>query len=162
MGVTVIGVLGQDVQIIAADVDTGVLETVRKGVYTEERVSKFVPDLIKRYFLRGTGELARFVRVRPKLAEMITIRQLNLRHNNCSLRFSIDVILCRNVMIYFDKQAQLDMLKKFRPLLCSSDLLFAGYSESFHHADEYFKLRGKIVYELPPTFKAQHKVEVSR
>ena len=53
-------------------------------------------------------------------------------------------------MIYFDKQTQLTILKRFAPLLRNNGLLFAGHSESFHHADEYFKLRGKTVYELAP------------
>jgi len=165
MAMTVIDALGQDasrVKIIATDVDTGVLETAKKGVYPEERVSKLSPDLIKRYFMRGTGEQAGSVRVRPELTDMITFRQANLLHNNWSLRSPLDVIFCRNVMIYFDKQTQLDILKKFRPLLRSNGLLFAGHSESFHHADEYFKLRGKTIYELTPRFQAQHKVEESR
>jgi chemotaxis protein methyltransferase CheR len=65
-------------------------------------------------------------------------------------------------MIYFDKQTQLDILKKFVPLLRNDGLLFAGHSESFHQADEYFKLRGKTVYELSPKYKALRKAEESR
>jgi len=65
-------------------------------------------------------------------------------------------------MIYFDKQTQLDILKKFVPLLRSDGLLFAGHSESFHNADEYFRLRGKTVYELTAKQKAHRKTEESR
>jgi chemotaxis protein methyltransferase CheR len=61
---------------------------------------------------------------------------------------SLDVIFCRNVMIYFDKDTQLTILKKFAPLLRSEGLLFAGHSESFFHASAIFKLRGSTVYEL--------------
>ncbi|TAJ79873.1 MAG: chemotaxis protein CheR [Gallionellaceae bacterium] len=165
MAMTVLDTLGRDahqVSIIATDLDTKVLETAREGVYPEERVSKLDPELVKRFFLRGTGAQAGFVRVRPELRDMIAFRQVNLLHNNWPLRPPLDAIFCRNVMIYFDKQTQLDILKKFVPLLRSDGLLFAGHSESFHHADDYFKLRGKTVYELAHKLKLQHRAEESR
>lgn len=165
MAMTVIDALGRDaaqVSIIATDLDTKVLETAKEGVYPEERVSKLDPELVKRFFFRGTGNQAGFVRVRPELREMITFQQVNLLHNNWPIKPPLDAIFCRNVMIYFDKQTQLDILKKFVPLLRSDGLLFAGHSESFHQADDYFKLRGKTVYELAPKCKLQRKAEESR
>jgi chemotaxis protein methyltransferase CheR len=158
MAMTVLDTLGRDasqVSIIATDIDTKVLATARTGAYPEERISKLSPDLIKRFFLRGTGNQEGMVRVRQELRDMVTFRQLNLLDNNWALRAPLDVIFCRNVMIYFDKQTQLSILKKFTPLLRSNGLLFAGHSESFHHADEYFKLRGKTVYELSPKARGQ-------
>lgn len=165
MAMTVLDTLGRDahqVSIIATDLDTKVLETAKAGVYPEERVSKLDPELVKRFFLRGTGSQAGFVRVRPELSNLVTFRQVNLLHSNWPVKAPLDAIFCRNVMIYFDKQTQLDILKKFVPLLRSDGLLFAGHSESFHHADEYFKLRGKTVYELVPKFSAQRKAEEGR
>jgi chemotaxis protein methyltransferase CheR len=165
MAMTVIDTLGRDasqVTILATDLDTKVLETAKAGVYPDERISKLDPELVKRHFQRGTGAQAGMVRVRQELRDMITFRQVNLLHNNWPIRPPIDAIFCRNVMIYFDKQTQLSILKKFVPLLRSEGLLFAGHSESFHHADEYFKLRGKTVYELTPKHKVQRKAEESR
>jgi chemotaxis protein methyltransferase CheR len=165
MAMTVIDTLGKEaskINILATDLDTKVLETAKAGVYAEERVSKLDPELVKRFFLRGTGMQTGFVRVRPELREMITFRQANLLHKDWQIRPPLDVIFCRNVMIYFDKQTQLDILKKFVPLLRSDGLLFAGHSESFHQADEYFKLRGKTVYELSPKYKLERKAEESR
>lgn len=165
MAMTVIDALGRDasnVSIIATDLDTKVLETAKAGVYPDERVSKLDPELVKRFFLRGTGAQAGQVRVREELRDMISFRQANLLHNNWSIRSPLDAIFCRNVMIYFDKETQLDILKKFVPLLRNDGLLFAGHSESFHNADEYFKLRGKTVYELSPKYKLQQKTVESR
>lgn len=143
------------VTIIATDIDSNVLETAKAGVYPLARVDKLEPDLIKRFFLRGTGKQEGFVRVRKELRDMITFRQLNLLDNNWSLRPPLDVIFCRNVMIYFDKPTQLEILKKFVPLLHNDGLMFAGHSESFYHAEAYFKLRGKTVYELAQKIKTQ-------
>ena len=86
--------------------------------------------------------------MRPELRNMITFRQLNLLDESWPIRGPFDAIFCRNVMIYFDKQTQYKILKKFVPLLAPDGLLFAGHSESFQHAVDLFKLREKTVYEL--------------
>ena len=142
------------VTILATDLDTKVLETAKAGVYAEERVAKLDPALVKRFFLRGTGNQAGYVKVRQELRDMITFRQLNLLDSSWPIRPPLDVIFCRNVMIYFDKQTQFAILKKFVPLLHNDGLLFAGHSESFYHAEELFKLRSKTVYELARKNKA--------
>jgi chemotaxis protein methyltransferase CheR len=91
---------------------------------------------------------------------MITFRKLNLLDVTWPIRDKLDAIFCRNVMIYFDKATQLAILKKMSPLLHRDGLLYAGHSENFYHADAYFKLRSKTVYELAPHMKlAQSKSE---
>jgi chemotaxis protein methyltransferase CheR len=132
--------------------DTSVLAKAEAGVYPLERVEKLSPDLVKRFFLKGTGAQAGFVRVRPELRALITFRQLNLLSPDWPVRGPLDAIFCRNVMIYFDKETQLKILERFVPLLQPDGLLFAGHSESFHNAGHLFALRGKTVYEL-----ARHK-----
>jgi chemotaxis protein methyltransferase CheR len=164
MAMTVLDTLGRDasrVSIVATDLDTKVLATARAGVYSDERIEKLPADVVKRFFQRGTGEQEGMVRVRQELRDMVTFRQLNLLENNWPIRAPLDVIFCRNVMIYFDKATQLSILKKFAPLLRSNGLLFAGHSESFHNADEYFKLRGKTVYELSPKAR-KHSLELEQ
>jgi chemotaxis protein methyltransferase CheR len=156
------GTLSPPVSIIASDLDTHVLEKARQGIYLEDRISKMNPDLVRKYFLRGSGKNEGYVRVREELRKLITFRQINLLNKEWPLRPPLDAIFCRNVMIYFDKPTQLEILKKFVPLLRSDGLLFAGHSESFHHADEYLKLRGKTVYELSPRLKAQRSMEEAR
>jgi chemotaxis protein methyltransferase CheR len=160
--VEAMGSLNPDVTIIASDLDTNVLEQAKRGVYPEERIAKMNPDMLRRFFLRGTGSQAGYVRVRPELRDMITFQQINLLHEKWPLRPPFDIIFCRNVMIYFDKQTQLSILKKFVPLMRSDGLLFAGHSESFYHADAYFSLRGKTVYELAPRVRAMRAQEEAR
>ncbi len=150
------------VTIIATDLDTHVLEEARAGVYPEERVSKLDPALVKRFFQRGTGSQTGHVRVRQELCDLITFRKLNLLDDAWPIRAPLDAIFCRNVMIYFDKPTQLGILKKFAPLLHSEGLLFAGHSENFFHAEDYFRLRGKTVYELAPKARAQPGIERAR
>ena len=154
--VEVFGSFSPPVHILATDVDTKVLATAQRGVYSMERLEKMPQDKLKRFFLKGSGSHAGSAIVRKELRDMITFRQLNLLDDAWPVRGPFDAIFCRNVMIYFDKSTQYQILKKFAPLLARDGLMFAGHSESFHHAADLFKLRGKTVYELADKARAHH------
>jgi chemotaxis protein methyltransferase CheR len=96
--------------------------------------------------LKGSGKNAGFAMVRPELKQMITFRRFNLLDERWAIREKFDVVFCRNVMIYFDKNTQYEILRKMRPCLQSHGLFFAGHSENFHHAADLFKVSGKTVY----------------
>jgi chemotaxis protein methyltransferase CheR len=142
------GTFDPPVRIMASDVDTNVLATAEAGVYTDDRVEKMEPERLKRFFKRGNGANAGKVRVREELRRLVTFQQVNLLEGGWPVRGPLDVIFCRNVMIYFDKPTQLAILERFAPLLQPDGLLFAGHSESFHNATHLFRLRGKTVYAL--------------
>jgi len=86
---------------------------------------------------------------------LVSLARLNLM-DDWPMKGPFDVIFCRNVMIYFDKSTQYRILQKFVPLLARDGLMFAGHSESFHHAADLFRLRGKTVYELADKTRALH------
>jgi len=151
MAMTLVDAFGSftpPVSIFASDVDTNVLAKAEAGIYPMERVEKLSADMLKRFFFKGSGKQAGFVKVRPELQALITFRKINLLDNDWQIRGPLDAIFCRNVMIYFDKDTQLGILERFAPLLQPDGLLFAGHSESFHNAGHVFSLRGKTVYEL--------------
>ncbi|MES2321739.1 MAG: CheR family methyltransferase [Pseudomonadota bacterium] len=136
------------VQIIATDIDTNVLGTGANGVYGIERIDKMAPERARRFFLRGKGDQEGMVRVRPELRQLVTFKHLNLLADSWPLQGQFDVIFCRNVMIYFDKNTQRKILSRFVPLMKPDALLFAGHSENFLYVSDALKLRGKTVYEL--------------
>lgn len=138
----------QPVQILATDIDTNVLERARRGVYPIDQLSKLSASQLKKYFLRGEGKQEGFAKVRPELRKMIMFRRINLLDPQWPISEKFDAIFCRNVMIYFDKQTQYNILKKLAPYLQPDGLFFAGHSESFHHAVDLFRLCGKTVYSL--------------
>jgi chemotaxis protein methyltransferase CheR len=135
------------VSIIASDIDTNVLATAEKGVYPMERVEKLSTDRLRRFFFKGSGAQAGYVRVRPELQKLLSFTRINLLDARLPLQGPFDVMFCRNVMIYFDKPTQYAILKKFAPLLRDDGLLFAGHSESFLHAADVFRSLGRTVYE---------------
>lgn len=136
------------VTIVATDIDTNVLETAARGVYTIDRLDKMPKERARRFFQKGKGERAGLVRVRPELRQLVSFKQLNLLGNTWPITGPFDVIFCRNVMIYFDKPTQGKILARFAPLMKPQGLLFAGHSENFLYATDAFRLRGKTVYEL--------------
>lgn len=149
IAITILETFGSQVShvsIFASDLDTNVLETARKGVYPVERVEKMDPERLRRFFLRGTGSQEGMVAVRPELKRLIEFQRINLLEPNWPVRGPLDVIFCRNVMIYFDKPTQYKILSRFEPMIEADGLMFAGHSESFLHAADLFRSLGKTVY----------------
>ncbi len=142
------GSLNPPVNIIATDIDTDVLATAADGIYPAERVRSLPSEQLRKYFLKGKGSQGGLVRMRPELRKLVSFRQLNLLGQEWAVRGSFDIIFCRNVMIYFDKPTQRQILSRFVTLMKPDALLFAGHSENFLYVSDALKLRGKTVYEL--------------
>lgn len=138
------------VSILATDIDTSVLAKAARGVYSDEGVARLDPGLLKRYFLRGRGDNAGYVTVRPEVRELVTFQPLNLLAPRWPFRTRFHAIFCRNVMIYFDKSTQNGVLRKLAEWLEPDGLLFAGHSENFGHARDLFEFQGRTVYRLAP------------
>jgi chemotaxis protein methyltransferase CheR len=152
------GSLQPPVSVLATDIDTTVLNDAQKGVYALERVEQLSAERLKRFFLRGTGANEGYARVRPELAKLVEFRRLNLSDARWDFgemrRGLFDAVFCRNVMIYFDKPTQYQVLARISGVLAPDGLLFAGHSESFLHAADLFRSVGKTVYR--PVTHASH------
>lgn len=135
-------------RVFASDIDTDVLEKARNGIYRLEELKTLSPLQRQRYFLRGTGPHQGLVRVRQELVNYVDFTSLNLLDRQYAVPGPFDAIFCRNVMIYFDKTTQQEILRRFVPLLKPDGLLFAGHSENFSHLVRNFTLRGQTVYAL--------------
>lgn len=137
------------VRILASDIDTKVLEHATKGMYQAEQLDKIPPEVLRKYFVAGTGD-GEFS-VRPEVKALVSFRRINLMDASWGIRPGFDAIFCRNVMIYFEKDVQFKILKGFAPLLNRGGLLYAGHSENFSMASDYFSLQGKTVYQVNPS-----------
>ncbi|MES1931149.1 chemotaxis protein CheR [Salinisphaera shabanensis T35B1] len=133
--------------ILATDIDTRAIEVAQRGIYSMNDVSKMSSERLQRFFLKGTGEREGMVRVQPSLSQNITFRVLNLLDSNWNIDGPLDVIFCRNLMIYFDKPTQARLLERFAGLLREDGLLFAGHSENFSNITQSLRLRSHTVYE---------------
>ena len=137
---------GWDVKVIATDLDSNVVETGRRGVYKIDRLKGVTDARKKRWFLKGSGSNEGNVRVKSELQEIIEFGQLNLM-NDWPIRDSIDIIFCRNVVIYFDKETQARLFDRYAERLPMGGHLFIGHSESLYKVCDRFNLLGKTIYE---------------
>ena len=135
------------VKVLASDLDTNVLQKGRDGIYSVDRLKKLTAAQQRQFFLKGTGDNSGMARAKAELRGMVDYFQLNLLDQRYPINAPLDAIFCRNVMIYFDKPTQYNILKRMKPLLKPDGLLFVGHSEALYHATDLFRLRGQTVYE---------------
>lgn len=140
------GSMAPPVRILATDIDTNVLQTAARGVYPVDRINTLSLQRRRQFFQRGSGDNAGLCRVKPELQALIEFRPLNLLADDYGLRGGFDAVFCRNVMIYFDKATQYQVLKRIAPLIARDGLLFAGHSESFGHAHDLVTSCGRTMY----------------
>lgn len=140
------GSLSPPVEIVSTDIDTAVLATAERGVYPLERIERLSMDRKRAFFQRGTCSNAGKVRINPALKRLLTFAPLNLLDSRYALQGPFAAIFCRNVMIYFDKPTQREILMRMKPLLDPQGFLYAGHSESFFHAADLFRNLGRTIY----------------
>ncbi len=149
LAMTVVETLGisAQVKLVCSDIDTKVLATAQRGVYSAE-ARGLSPERLKRHFMRGTGNNSGHIRVKPELARLIEFRTFNLMSPSWSaLGEPFDLVFCRNVMIYFDNPTQRKVLERIHAAMKPGGLLYVGHSENFTESRDLFRLRGKTIYE---------------
>jgi chemotaxis protein methyltransferase CheR len=121
-----------EVRILASDLDTDVLARAQQAVYPEESIAEIDGPRQPRHFLRGRGENAGLVQVKPSVRGMVTFRQINLVEEPWAIYTHFDAIFCRNVIIYFDRETQRRLFHRMAQYLAPDGLLFVGHTESLH------------------------------
>ena len=116
--------------ILGSDISTQMLEKAAKGVYQANKLVTVPMELKKRYFLKSKDPHNQTVRVHPLLQKNIRLTYLNLMDNLYSIKETFDVIFCRNVLIYFDRQTQERVINKLCLQLKPGGYFFIGHSES--------------------------------
>jgi chemotaxis protein methyltransferase CheR len=135
----------RDIRVLATDIDSQVLAHGREGVYTAERVAGMGARRTAAHFEEAAGEARKAYKVRGELAAMIAFKQLNLMHE-LPMPGPIDVIFCRNVVIYFDKETQRQLFARIARLQRPGQILFLGHSESLFKVSDDYTLIGKTIY----------------
>lgn len=139
-------VMGWDISIIATDIAPSVLEFARIGRYSGRRIEKVPPHILKKYFTQ-IPDNPEVYEVKDELKKMVSFSQLNLFKNKYPE--NIDIIFCRNVMIYFDRIKQRELIAHFYKVLNTWGYLFIGHSETLHALSDnfqYVKIMDSPVY----------------
>lgn len=142
----VVGVRPFDAKILATDISTKVLRIAGAAIYSEERIKNMPPPILKKYFQIGTGDSEGYYRIKKDLKDMIEFKRFNLM-DKFPFESHFDLILCRNVMIYFDKQTQGNLVNKYYNSLKKDGYFFVGHSESLTGLKHQFKYVEPSVYQ---------------
>ena len=138
---------GWDVRILATDLDSNVVNKGKSGIYSLDRVNGISDQRLKRWFRKGRGdEHQGKVMVSPAIKDLITFKTLNLMQP-WPMAGPMDVIFCRNVVIYFSKDTQRKLFNRYADILADDGYLIVGHSESLHKVSDRFKLIGKTIYK---------------
>jgi chemotaxis protein methyltransferase CheR len=109
-----------------------VLDRAREAVYDAERVAAVPLSMKQKYLLRSKDPGKGVVRIGPALRSIVQFKRLNLMEEAFSFSEPVDVIFCRNVIIYFDRKTQEQLIARFCKVLKTNGHLFLGHSESIH------------------------------
>ena len=137
-----------DVKILASDISTKALTQAKNGVYPAVRLEKVSASIVRTYFQRGYGRQEGYFRIKPSLRKMIEFKRFNLMEP-FPFKEAFNLILCRNVMIYFDKTIQQGLANKFYDALLDGGYLFIGHSETLTGIDHGFRYIRPSVYQKP-------------
>lgn len=137
--------------ITATDISTKVLDKARNGIYDEDQIAMIPYELKRKYFMRSRERDKKLVRVVPALRSIIQFQRLNLMDERFPMpELSMDAIFCRNVMIYFERDTQNKLLKRFCRYLKTGEHLFLGHSETVHGFDLPLVRIASTIYRKMP------------
>jgi len=141
------------VEILGSDINQRVLHTARKGVYKKSAHRATNPEMLVKYFIEEKGDY----RIIDRVKELVSFSYLNLLDPfKTSLITNMDIIFCRNVIIYFDKEAKKKVIESFYQKLREGGYLLLGHSESLINISNAFALRtlkNDMVYRKPIRLK---------
>jgi len=132
--------------VLATDISFHALEKARAAIYPEESVVQLPATVVQAHFHRGYGPEAGNVRLRPEIRSRVAFHQQNLLEGDPVTTGPMQLIFCRNVMIYFDRPTQTELVARLTRLLAPGGYLFVGHAESLTHIQHTLKPVQAAVY----------------
>jgi len=132
--------------ILATDISTRVLGKAMVGIYREDQIAPVPMVLRKRYLLRSKNKSKQEVRFIPQIRSKVVFRRLNFMENRYDLSETMDIIFCRNVLIYFDMKTQEKVINNLCRHLSTGGFLFTGHSETLHSLNVPLVQTGTSIY----------------
>ena len=138
-------------RIHGTDISYRILEKAQNAIYREEVVSRMPAAVVKQYFHKGIGPQAGNYRVRPEIRSRVQYQQINLLEGEPPSRDPFQVIFCRNVMIYFDRPTQEELVGRLARRLVPGGYLLVGHSESLTGIRHGLQMVRPAIYRRPVT-----------
>jgi chemotaxis protein methyltransferase CheR len=145
---------GPSLKILASDISTRILEKAQRGTYSLDTVKDIPRPTLHRYFLRGRGEMEDQARVKPEIRALVQFRRVNLTEPIQGINSQFPLILCRNVMIYFNAATQEQVVDHLAQHLEPGGYLFIGHSESLNRIKHSLEYVRPAIYRRPGTLSS--------
>ena len=136
-----------DIKILGTDISTRILKTASEGIYPELAMKDVPKANLNKYFLKQNIDGAIFYKAAPKIRDIITFKRLNLSVTPYPLKGPIDIVFCRNVMIYFDNPIKTKLVAEVHRILRPEGYLMVGHSESLTGITTGFKVIQPAAYQ---------------
>jgi len=136
-------------EIFGSDINTEVLDTARRGVYLMNRLENMEQDYLDKYCLKGVRSQDGYFRVDEKIRNKVTFDQVNLKSQLPKSLGIFDVIFLRNVLIYFDKETKLDIVRRVISALKPGGHFFISHAETLHGLPVDLRMIKPSIYQKP-------------
>lgn len=137
---------GWEVEILATDLSTRALERARAGRWPIDKAAQIPQPYLRRFMLRGTGAQAGVLQAGPEISSLLRFQRVNLHRPPYPVQGPFDLILCRNVLIYFDVAAKAQVVDRLLERLHPEGYLFLGHAESLAGLSHRARSVGPTVY----------------
>lgn len=141
---------GWELEVLATDICTRVLERARGAVYPLEKAKEIPPEFLRDYMLKGRGEQKGVMKVNPDLHRVVRFARVNLHADSYPILGAFDLIFCRNVLIYFDQKSKEKVIAGILRHLSPSGLLVVGHSEHLGAVFPHLKTVAPTIYSIAP------------
>lgn len=138
-----------DFAIEATDISTRVLELAAEGIYKAEKTLPVPQTLKRKYIMTSKDKTRGLVRIVPELRASVRFRRLNFMEDDFGVGEMVDILFCRNVIIYFDRPTQEILLKRLCAHLIPGGFIFMGHSETLSGLNTPLVPAGPMVYRKP-------------
>ena len=139
---------GWELEILASDISTRVLRRAEEAVWPVDKAKEIPTSLLRRYMLRGTRSQEGQMKAGPLLRSAVRFTRNNLNSAHYTVSGPFDLILCRNVLIYFDTETKRRVVQRLLDLLAPDGYLFLGHAESLTGLSDRARSVGPTVYVL--------------
>ena len=142
---------GFDFSILGTDISTLMLKKAHAAIYTEDMVSMIPMEIKKKYLLKSKEREKKLIRINNILRNKVKFQRINFMDDHYSVNEQFDIIFCRNVLIYFDRETQEKVINKLCNYLRTEGYFFLGHSESITNLNVPLK-------QLKPTVYSKNKI----
>lgn len=137
----------RDYSVLATDISTKVLDKAASAIYPMDAVKGIPKEIMHQYFLKGKDPTNPAVRLKQDIRSHVNFMRLNFMDEDYGFRDTLQIIFCRNVLIYFDKQNQEKVIRQFLRYLEPGGYLFLGHSETIFGMTLPFKTVAPTVFQ---------------